>query len=183
MRFESNAVKIAPQAGILFRKRFIISPFLSPDSFFIPTFGDTPTNPSSIYAKNLHALSDRRTPLATTSCKDEKVTTMQTITVNGQICEVKSAFYVEEKADEQWETSYDLILFREYFSTLPFTMSDYGVDIEVSESLIGKTIDLTEPVTQTGPLRPYLSVGAIGETEFDIVHSFERITVSLEFKL
>lgn len=62
--------------------------------------------------------------LATTSCKDEKVTTMQTITVNGQICEVKSAFYVEEKADEQWETSYDLILFREYFSTLPFTMSD-----------------------------------------------------------
>ena len=30
--------------------------------------------------------------LATTSCKDEKVTTMQTITVNGQICEVKSAF-------------------------------------------------------------------------------------------
>ena len=38
--------------------------------------------------------------LATTSCKDEKVTTMQTITVNGQICEVKSAFYVEEKADE-----------------------------------------------------------------------------------
>ena len=100
--------------------------------------------------------------LATTSCKDEKVTTMQTITVNGQICEVKSAFYVEEKADEQWETSYDLILFREYFSTLPFTMSDYGVDIEVSESLIGKTIDLTEPVTQTGPLRPYLSVGAIG---------------------
>ena len=116
--------------------------------------------------------------LATTSCKDEKVTTMQTITVNGQICEVKSAFYVEEKADEQWETSYDLILFREYFSTLPFTMSDYGVDIEVSESLIGKTIDLTEPVTQTGPLRPYLSVGAIGETEFDIVHSFERITVS-----
>ena len=116
--------------------------------------------------------------LATASCKDEKVTTMQTITVNGQICEVKSAFYVEEKADEQWETSYDLILFREYFSTLPFTMSDYGVDIEVSESLIGKTIDLTEPVTQTGPLRPYLSVGAIGETEFDIVHSFERITVS-----
>lgn len=178
MRFESNAVKIAPQAGILFRKRFIISPFLSPDSFFIPTFGDTPTNPSSIYAKNLHVLSDRRTPLATTSCKDEKVTTMQTITVNGQICEVKSAFYVEEKADEQWETSYGLILFREYFSTLPFTMSDYGVDIEVSESLIGKTIDLTEPVTQTGPLRPYLSVGAIGETEFDIVHSFERITVS-----
>ena len=47
--------------------------------------------------------------LATTSCKDEKVTTMQTITVNGQICEVKSAFYVEEKADEQWETSYDSI--------------------------------------------------------------------------
>ena len=93
--------------------------------------------------------------LATTSCKDEKVTTMQTITVNGQICEVKSAFYVEEKADEQWETSYDLILFREYFSTLPFTMSDYGVDIEVSESLIGKTIDLTEPVTQTGPLHPH----------------------------
>ena len=26
--------------------------------------------------------------LATTSCKDEKVTTMQTITVNGRICEV-----------------------------------------------------------------------------------------------
>ena len=89
--------------------------------------------------------------LATTSCKDEKVTTMQTITVNGQICEVKSAFYVEEKADEQWETSYDLILFREYFSTLPFTMSDYGVDIEVSESLIGKTglSDHTSPSGQS----------------------------------
>lgn len=61
--------------------------------------------------------------LATTSCKDEKVTTMQTITVNGQICEVKSAFYVEEKADEQWETSYDLILFREYF----FNITVYNV--------------------------------------------------------
>ena len=54
MRFESNAVKIAPQAGILFRKRFIISPFLSPDSFFVTTFGDTPTNPSSIVDVVVH---------------------------------------------------------------------------------------------------------------------------------
>lgn len=117
--------------------------------------------------------------LAAASCKeDEQVVTVQTITVNGQIYEVKSAFYVEEKADEQWETSYDLILFKEYFPTLPLTQSDFGVDIEVSESLIGKTIDLTNPVAQTGPLRPYLSVGAIGETEFDITHSFGKITVS-----
>ena len=117
--------------------------------------------------------------LATTSCKDEKVTTMQTITVNGQICEVKSAFYVEEKADEQWETSYDLILFREYFSTLPFTMSDYGVDIEVSESLIGKTIDLTEPVTQTGPLRPYLSVYGM----LTVTRDGDNFSVKLSVKL
>ena len=178
MRFESNAVKISAASGHIVPEAIHYFALFVAGFVFITTFGDTPTNPSSIYAKNLHALPDRRTRTGTTSCKDEKVTTMQTITVNGQICEVKSAFYVEEKADEQWETSYDLILFREYFSTLPFTMSDYGVDIEVSESLIGKTIDLTEPVTQTGPLRPYLSVGAIGETEFDIVHSFERITVS-----
>jgi len=128
MRFESNAVKIAPQAGILFRKRFIISPFLSPDSFFITTLEILQLTQVQFMRKIFMFCLTGALALATTSCKDEKVTTMQTITVNGQICEVKSAFYVEEKADEQWETSYDLILFREYFSTLPFTMSDYGVD-------------------------------------------------------
>ena len=62
--------------------------------------------------------------LATTSCKDEKVTTMQTITVNGQICEVKSAFYVEEKADEQWETSYySESIFQHYRLQCPTTVS------------------------------------------------------------
>lgn len=115
MRFESNAVKIAPQAGILFRKRFIISPFLSPDSFLSLLLEILQLTQVQFMRKIFMLCLTGALALATTSCKDEKVTTMQTITVNGQICEVKSAFYVEEKADEQWETSYDLILFREYF--------------------------------------------------------------------
>lgn len=56
--------------------------------------------------------------LATTSCKDEKVTTMQTITVNGRICEVKSAFYTDNPSEYGDEASFNLILFNDVFRNL-----------------------------------------------------------------
>lgn len=49
--------------------------------------------------------------LAATSCKDDTETvTMQTITVNGLINEVKSAFYEENAAEKDAEASFTLIL-------------------------------------------------------------------------
>ena len=84
--------------------------------------------------------------LATTSCKDEKVTTMQTITVNGRICEVKSAFYTDNPSEYGDEASFNLILLNDVFSQPPTGEPSFYVGIELSESLYGKTVDLTKPM-------------------------------------
>ena len=112
--------------------------------------------------------------LATTSCKDEKVTTMQTITVNGRICEVKSAFYTGDEA------SFNLILLNDVFSQPPTGEPSFYVGIELSESLYGKTVDLTKPIVKSGTLAPYLDIVAANEGQsFEIDNSEGSIDISV----
>ena len=65
--------------------------------------------------------------LATTSCKDEKVTTMQTITVNGQICEVKALSMWKKKPTSNGKphttSFYSESIFQHYRLQCPTTVS------------------------------------------------------------
>lgn len=119
--------------------------------------------------------------LATTSCKDEKVTTMQTITVNGRICEVKSAFYTDNPSEYGDEASFNLILLNDVFSQPPTGEPSFYVGIELSESLYGKTVDLTKPIVKSGTLAPYLDIVAANEGQsFEIDNSEGSIDISVQ---
>lgn len=98
--------------------------------------------------------------LGTTSCKDEEVVTVQTITVNGQMYEVKSAFYADEPADAEDEAAFELGLFPTELTTVPEEEPDFYITIDMSESLWGKTIDLTKPLVQGSMPWPYLCITA-----------------------
>lgn len=69
------------------------------------------------------------------------------MTVNGRTEEVKSVLYVyAEASDEDFdENAVVLCLFRDVVSEIPED-PDFAISIEMMESLLGKTIDLTEPV-------------------------------------
>lgn len=96
--------------------------------------------------------------LTASSCKDEQTITVQTITVNGQICEVKSVLYGEEPADYEDEATIVLALFPTTLSTFPTEQSEFYIGIEISESLLGKTLDLTKPLDQSKTPAPYLDL-------------------------
>lgn len=119
--------------------------------------------------------------LATTSCKDDKKTIIvQTIAVNGQMYEVKSAFYTEEPADTEDEAAFELGLFPTVLTMVPMEEPDFYVGIDLSESLWGKTIDLTKPVVKSGTLAPYLGIiGAIDGSSFEIDNSEGSIDISV----
>ena len=122
--------------------------------------------------------------LAATSCKDDNETvTMQTITVNGLINEVKSAFYRENPPEYGDEASFTLILLKDAFSQIPEDQPSFFVGIELSESLYGKTIDLTKPVVKSGTLEPYLDIIAtIDGSSFEIDNSEGSIDISVKGK-
>lgn len=98
--------------------------------------------------------------LAAASCKDEKTVTVQTICVNGLIYEVKTAIYAEEPADAEDEAAFELGLFPTEFTTPPEEEPDFYIGIDMSESLWGKTIDLSEPLDRNTLPWPYLSITA-----------------------
>lgn len=98
--------------------------------------------------------------LAAASCKDEEVVTVQTICVNGLIREVKTAVYAEEPADAEDEAAFELGLFPMEFTTLPEEEPDFYITIDMSESLWGKTIDLSKPLDRSKFPGPYLSITA-----------------------
>ena len=120
--------------------------------------------------------------LASTSCKDDKKTiTVQTITVNGQMYEVKSALYGENPSEYGDEASFNLILLKDTFSQIPKDEPSFYVGIELSESLYGKTVDLTEPIVKSGPLAPYLDIVAANEGQsFEIDNSEGSIDISVQ---
>lgn len=97
--------------------------------------------------------------LAAASCKDEKTVTVQTICVNGLIYEVKTAIYAEEPADAEDEAAFELGLFPTEFTTPPEEEPDFYIGIDMSESLWGKTIDLSEPLDRNTHPWPYLYHG------------------------
>lgn len=101
--------------------------------------------------------------LAATSCKEDKAEIIvDTITVNGQSYEVKTALYAEDAGDDEDEAALELGLFRDSFATPPHDEPDFYVGIGISESLYGRTIDLTKPVAKSGALEPYLEIMATG---------------------
>lgn len=61
------------------------------------------------------------------------------MTVNGQTETIKSAFYSDED---------DIILFlaKDVLTELPNELPNFAILLEFSESLLGKTIDLTKPL-------------------------------------
>lgn len=120
--------------------------------------------------------------LAAASCKeDKKVVTLQTITVSGQMYEVKSAFYTENPAEEGGEAGFMLGLFPTVLTTIPEEEPSFYVGIEISESLCGKTIDLTKPIVKSGTLEPYLGIIASADgTTIEIDNSEGSIDISVQ---
>ncbi len=110
--------------------------------------------------------------LAAASCKDEKTVTVQTICVNGLIYEVKTAIYAEEPADAEDEAAFELGLFPTEFTTPPEEEPDFYIGIDMSESLWGKTIDLSEPLDRNTLPWPYLFITA--------KNGGERITIDYD---
>lgn len=118
--------------------------------------------------------------LAAMSCKDDQVIIVKTISVNGQSYEVKSAFYEENAAEYGDEASFTLALLKDAFSQIPEDEPSFYIGIEMSESLYGKTLDLTEPLVKSGTLEPHLDlIATIDGTPFEINYSEGSIDLSV----
>lgn len=101
------------------------------------------------------------------------------MTVNGQTETIKSAFYLEVIANQTDEARFAFILFNEAYTTYPENQPAFFVEIMVSESLCGKTIDLTKPLDQSKKPGPYLYFGAAsdGKDFFKIGYHDNKINV------
>ncbi len=103
--------------------------------------------------------------LAATACDDDDDKDggySGKMTVNGQTEEVKSALYFEYAADGGDEAEIDLYLFKDALSAMPNAEPSFYVNLEISESLNGKTLDLTKPLSQSSTPRPYLYINTVG---------------------
>lgn len=66
------------------------------------------------------------------------------------------------------------------FSQPPTGEPSFYVGIELSESLYGKTVDLTKPIVKSGTLAPYLDIVAANEGQsFEIDNSEGSIDISV----
>lgn len=90
------------------------------------------------------------------------------MTVNGQTEEIKSAIYAEAPDDEFGEKGVGLFLLKDVTTEMPEEEPDFGINIMITESLYGKTLDLTQPVARSSYL--YLS-GATKNSEITIEYS------------
>lgn len=95
--------------------------------------------------------------LAAASCDDddEGGGNSGKITVNGQTETVKSALYSEIEAEEFGEKGVGLVLLKDVITGIPEKGPDFGVSVTMTESLYGKTVDLTKPVTLNSHLGIY----------------------------
>lgn len=108
--------------------------------------------------------------LAASSCNDDKQENgvfSGTMTVNGQRETIKSAFYEQTPGDDTAEAVVRIAFLKEAYSEfpqmLPETRPDMLVLIGLSESLLGKTLDLTLPLDQNEAPIPALMYGATHE--------------------
>ena len=104
------------------------------------------------------------------------------MTVNGQTETVKSAFYEEYAAGTAVEeTEFDLYLFRDVFTQFPTEEPSLFVNIQMSESLYGKALDLTKPFDLTQTPIPYLGISAfVNGKYFAIEYDSDPIDVTDE---
>lgn len=101
------------------------------------------------------------------------------MTVNGRTETIKSALYAEYPADEYEEAEFDLYLLNEVYTAVPDHDPAFAVNIEISESLYGKTLDLTKPLDQSKAPKPYLYLSAITDgKDFDIDYIDNAIDVT-----
>ena len=121
--------------------------------------------------------------LAATACDDDDDKDggySGKMTVSGQTEEVKSALYYEYAADGGDEAEIDLYLFKDALSAMPNAEPSFYVNLEISESLNGKTVDLTKPIVKSGTLAPYLDIVAANEGQsFEIDNSEGSIDISV----
>lgn len=104
--------------------------------------------------------------LAASSCNDDKEEDgvfSGTLTVNGQRETIKSAFYDETPGDDSAEALVRLTLMKDAYTEFPGKLPDMFVLIGLSESLQGKTIDLTQPLDQHKEPIPSLMYGGTHE--------------------
>lgn len=100
--------------------------------------------------------------LAATSCDEDKNEDGRfsgKMTINGQTETVKSAFYAESPANDRNEANFQIGLLKDACSKLPDD-PDYHVTISLTESLYGKTLDLTQPIRKSGTLDNGMSIAA-----------------------
>lgn len=100
--------------------------------------------------------------LTVTSCDDDKKDDdggfSGKIAINGQIETVNTAFYHDTAANDRNEAYFQLMLLRDFFTQTPENNPDFFITIAVSESLCGKTIDLTQPIVKSGALNPGINL-------------------------
>lgn len=115
--------------------------------------------------------------LAATACDDDDDKDggySGKMTVSGQTEEVKSALYFEYAADGGDEAEIDLYLFKEAFSAMPNAEPSFYVNLEISESLNGKTVDLTKPLSQSSTPRPYLYINAVSSGKDLVIDYYDN---------
>lgn len=124
--------------------------------------------------------------LIASSCDDEKDNGSGfsgKMTVNGQTETINSAFYHYTAANDRNEADFLLILFKDFLTELPEDAPDIFVSVALSESLFNRTIDLTQPVAQSGELQrgihiqarktpdPYFWISHTGDGKIEVVNS------------
>lgn len=109
--------------------------------------------------------------LAAASCDEDKEDNggfSGKMTINGQTEAVKSAFYDEEPGNDSAEAQVRIVFLKDAYAEFPDmqpeTRPDMMVLIGLSESLFGKTVDLTQPLDQHNEPTPALMYGGIHES-------------------
>lgn len=102
--------------------------------------------------------------LAVTSCDDDKKDDdggfSGKMAVNGQTETINSAFYHDTAANDRNEAYFQLMLLKDFLTEIPENTPDFVITIALSESLWGKTIDLTQPIVKSGVLNPGIKLQA-----------------------
>lgn len=83
------------------------------------------------------------------------------MTVNGQTEDVKSAIYAEVPPEELGENGVMLYLLKDVVTGMPQEEPDFGIGITITESLYGKTLDLTKPLDKSS----YLNIVGVNKND------------------
>lgn len=100
--------------------------------------------------------------LGTTACKKDKASegsSSGTMLINGRTETVRNVFYSEEPADEETGKTVGVLILGP--EGAPGSVEpEFHISFEISESLLGETLDLTRPLKGTTWPLPYLDLSA-----------------------